>query len=79
VTYACNIGQVTPKSGASDKNIFLTAFVVYGATFLADHFRGELQIAGPIDSLIRGQPEQEFEWPPKLNEPYPDLHLVGNR
>lgn len=58
------------------KTLFLTAVVVCGATCFAYHFRGELQIAGPIDSLIHGQPEQDFEWPPKLNEPYPDLHLV---
>lgn len=58
------------------KTSFLTAIVVCGATFFAYHFRGELHIAGPIDSLIHGQPQQEFEWPPKLNEPYPDLHLV---
>ena len=58
------------------KTLFLTAVVVCGAAFFVYHFRGELLIADPIDSLIHGQPEQDFEWPPKLNEPYPDLHLV---
>ena len=58
------------------KAFFLTSVLVCGAAFLAYHFRGELNIAGPIDQLISGQPEQDFDWPPKLNEPYPDVHLV---
>jgi cytochrome oxidase Cu insertion factor (SCO1/SenC/PrrC family) len=58
------------------KTLFLTAFVACGAAFLAYNFRGELHIAGPIDALISGQPKQDFDWPPKLNEPYPDLHLI---
>jgi thiol-disulfide isomerase/thioredoxin len=58
------------------KPIFLTAIIVCVATFLAYHYRSELQIAAPIESFLHGQPKQDFAWPPQLNEPYPDLHLV---
>ena len=30
----------------------------------------------PDDSIAHLHPEQDFDWPPKLNAPYPDLNLV---
>jgi hypothetical protein len=58
------------------RTLFLTLVAVCGTACIAYHFRYELHIAGPIDSLISGRARQSFDWPPKLKAPYPDLNLM---
>jgi hypothetical protein len=57
------------------KGILLTSVVVCGAVFVAYHFRDDPRIAIPVESFM-GQSRQAVDWPPRLNEPYPDLELL---
>ena len=63
------------------RTVFVTTAAFLVSAAVAYQFRDELQLSGPIGSLADGLPlhrreTQDFNWPPKLNEPYPDLHLV---
>jgi hypothetical protein len=58
------------------RTILLTSVVVCGTIFLAFHFEEQLQIAGSTLLSCGWATTQDFDWPPKLNEPYPDLQLL---
>ncbi len=63
------------------RTVFVTTAAFLVSAAVAYQFRDKLQLSGTIgllaDSLPgdRGQ-TREFDWPPKLDEPYPDLQLV---
>ena len=68
------------------RSFFLTAVIFVEVAFLAYHYRSELRIAEPIDSLATrivlpalGYRKLDFDWPPKLNQPYPDLQLIDQQ
>jgi len=58
------------------KSFLLASIVVSGTVLFAHHLRDEPFVAEVIDSIRPDQPRPDFVWPPKLDEPYPDLNLV---
>jgi hypothetical protein len=54
----------------------LTTLVASGVLFLAYQSRGEVPGADIVGSLVGVVAKTDFSWPPRLNEPYPDLQLI---
>lgn len=55
------------------RTVLLTAVIVCGAITFMLNVNGQLQSAWPTCTTAA---EQTYDWPPKLNQPYPDLELV---
>lgn len=56
--------------------IILTLVIVCGTIFLAIRFEDPPQITGSTLLSGNGATTQDIDWPPKLNEPYPDFQLL---
>ena len=54
----------------------LTLAVVGGTVLLVFSIEGNWQIAESTFLSGERAPRRDFDWPPKLNEPYPDLQLI---
>ncbi|WP_145057078.1 thioredoxin domain-containing protein [Adhaeretor mobilis] len=58
------------------RTILLTSIIVCGTIFLTFRFEEQLQTAAATILPSSRATTQDFDWPPKLNETYPDFQLI---